>query len=59
MTKQALNQHGKSHTKGSVYVAPLLYYKFPLLRNVLTAVTRREWCQIQYLSKASLELLSS
>jgi hypothetical protein len=58
MTKQVLNRHGKSHTKGSIYVAPLLYYEFPLLRNALTVVTRREWCQIQYLRTASLELLT-
>jgi len=57
MTKRALNRRGRSHTKVSVYVAPLLYYEFPLLKNVLTVVTHREGCQIQYLSTASLEIL--
>ena len=56
---KGLHRHGRSHTKGSVYVAPLLYYEFPLLKNVLTVVTRREGCQMQYLSTASLELLLS
>jgi hypothetical protein len=42
MKEEALNWQGTTHTKGSVYFAPFLYYEFTLLRNLFTVVTRRE-----------------